>query len=84
MARFDAADVTDGVLMSRCPERQSGRLRQTTDHVRIDCFLKHYEVRRGISYYFSQVFFSAAPAKANVVAEQLNNHEAFCASITMQ
>jgi hypothetical protein len=53
------------------------------DDIRIGGFLKDDNIRLGGADYFGYFTFAPAPAEADVVAKQLNNHEAG-ASITIQ
>ena len=50
---------------------------------RISCLLKNNDVRRNGANHFSQFLSTFSSAEPDVVAEQLNNHEAFGASITV-
>ena len=81
---FQAADVADGMFATRGPKGHLGRSGQAANDVGVDRFLKDNDIRRNCTNHFGYLTLAPASAKANVVAKQLNNHEAFCASITMQ
>src|SRR6266850_385852 len=84
MVYLQPAHVTDRMLASCGPEGQIRGGGETTNDMRVNCFLKNHQVGSDQANDLRQFPFASSPAKANVVAEQLNNQVAFCASMIVQ
>src|SRR5690349_21938521 len=68
------ADVADGMMPARGPERKTRCGGEPFDDVRIDCLLKHDEVRIYRVDCFREWLLAAVATEANVVTEQLQRH----------
>src|SRR5215213_9501409 len=73
---FRATQKPDRVISSCSPERKLCRLRETLNHLRIDCLLKNNQVRRQRNDRFGKRLFPSATTKADVVTQQLQGHPA--------
>ncbi len=83
MCNLEAADVTNRVAAPRGPVDQTGVGSQATNYFRVYSFLEHNQVGRNAANHFRQFLFAFESAKADVVAQQLEDHEAFSASTTV-
>src|SRR4051794_40714363 len=77
MRHWQSGDETNRMFPACRPNRKRGIAREPLNYFRMNCFLKYDDVRRRFTNNSGDRCFTAAPSKADVVAEQLNQHLRF-------